>query len=81
MTGNTFEKVGAGYTEAAIYINDWTVARVDNMARCYQTATCYKFNNNYRIEMGGGLVFDITGGNPVKEANTSSLIYLYHKTA
>ena len=51
------------------------------MARCYQTATCYKFTDNYRVEIGGGLVFDITGGNPVKESNTTSLVYLYHKTA
>ena len=80
VVGNTFEKVGAGYTEAAIYINNWARARVDNMARCYQTATCYKFTDNYRVEIGGGLVFDVTGGNPVKESNTTSLVYLYHKT-
>ena len=77
MTGNTFEKVGAGYTGAAIYINDWAVARVDNMARCYQTATCYKFTNNFRIEMGGGLVFDTTSNIHFTETNTSSLVYLY----
>ena len=81
VVGNTFEKVGAGYTEAAIYINNWARARVDNMARCYQTATCYKFTNNYRVEIGGGLVFDITGGTPVRESNTTSLVYLYHKPA
>ncbi len=77
IVGNTFEKVGAGYTEAAIYINNWARVRVDNMARCYQTATCYKFTDNYRVEIGGGLVFDVTGGNPVKESNTTSLVYLY----
>ena len=81
VVGNTFEKVGAGYTEAAIYINNWARVRVDNMARCYQTATCYKFTNNYHVEIGGGLVFDITGVTPVKESNTTSLVYLYHKPA
>ena len=81
VVGNTFEKVGAGYTEAAIYINNWARARVDNMARCYQTATCYKFTDNYRVEIGGGLVFDVTGGTPVIESNTTSLVYLYHKPA
>ena len=81
VVGNTFEKVGAGYTEAAIYISGWTRARVDNLARCYQTATCYKFTNNYRLEIGGGLVFDITTANSFTESNTSSLIYLYHKPA
>lgn len=80
IVGNTFEKVGAGFTEAAIYINNWARARVDNMARCYQTATCYKFTDNYRVEIGGGLVFDVTAGTPVIESNTTSLVYLYHKT-
>ena len=50
------------------------------MARCYQTATCYKITDNYRVEIGGGLVFDVTGGTPVRESNTTSLVYLYHKT-
>ena len=81
IVGNTFEKVGAGYTEAAIYINNWARVRVDNMARCYQTATCYKITNNYRVEIGGGLVFDVTGRTPVIESNTTSLVYLYHKPA
>ena len=80
IVGNTFEKVGAGYTEAAIYISNWARVRVDNMARCYETATCYKITDNYRVEIGGGLVFDVTGGTPVIESNTTSLVYLYHKT-
>ena len=37
------------------------------MARCYKTATCYKITDNYRVEVGGGLVFDVTGGTPVRE--------------
>lgn len=81
IVGNTFEKVGAGYTEAAIYINNWARARVDNMARCYQTATCYKFTDNYRVEIGGGFVFDTTSNIPFTESNTTSLVYLYHKPA
>ena len=32
-----------------------------------KVATCYKITGNYRVEIGGGLVFDATGGTPVRE--------------
>lgn len=77
FTGNLFARAGgAVFGDAAIHMQNYTRVRADNVVRGNSIGYAYRFTNNYRIELGAGLIYDITA-REFAESGTSSLVYLY----
>lgn len=77
FTGNLFARAGgAVFGDAAIHMQNYTRVRSDNVVRGNSIGYAYRFTNNYRIELGAGLIYDITVGD-FAESGTTSLVYLF----
>lgn len=77
FSGNTFTRAGGVvYGKSANFIANWTRARIDNVIRGNNIEYAYEFKNNYRVEMGGSLIYDTTVSMYTDEG-TQSFVKLY----
>lgn len=78
FSGNIFSRAGGVvFGESAFLIKNWTCVRVDNVIRGNSISRAYDFKDNYRIEYGAGMIYDILSENNYTDENTSVFIKLY----
>ena len=77
VTGNQFERAGGAVQgDSAILLSNWTRVRADNAIRVNSRPYAYRFKDNYRVELGIGLMYDFTTG-PMAESGTAEIKYLW----
>ena len=77
FSGNTFQSAGgAVFSDSAILIKNWSVARTDNVVACNGTQRAYRFTDNFRIEFGAGLIYNDTV-EKYTDSGTSAFVFLY----
>lgn len=78
MTGNLFERAGGSVQgDSGIRVNTFTRARVDNVVRGTGSGYAYRFSDNYRVEIGGGMIYDFPLGSFIETGTTGGVTYLY----